>query len=224
MRKADRSNDQSVKVVANRVSYSLLASLCCLLWGQTAQADRVVLEPDGSALPPQSVKLEFATSPYRQDENQSWIQFTTSEDVEMEIARSEMASDKRASYAFNLQYPILSELGSYPAISLGVRDLFGTGAEDRSLYIAASRSLSLSDHQLRLVREIKLNLGAGTNRIGGLFVGVQARLTAGFSLYAELYRRRPNLGIALPLTHNLQAKVYSLDGTINYGLAFHWSP
>ncbi len=197
--------------------------VCGLLWGMAAQADRVVLSPEGMALPPQSVKAEFALSPYRQDQNLAWFQFTTSEGIELEIERTDLASDPKTRYALNLQYPLVSDLGTYPAVSVGVRDLFGTGTEDHSIYLAASRSVPLSDRQLRLVRELRLNVGVGTDRMDGLFVGVEARLASGLSLSAEIYRQRPNVSLALPLTHHLQAKLYSLDGTIHYGLAFHWS-
>jgi hypothetical protein len=188
-----------------------------------ARADRLILSPEGNALPPQGGKMEFALSADRSEQNLSWLQFATYEGVELEIERAALNSGAKARYALDVQYPLTSDLGNIPAISVGVRDLFGTGLENHSLYLAASRTLPLSDRQLRLLREVRLNVGVGTDRMDGLFAGVQMRLVSGISLYAEYYRQRPNFAIGLTLARGLQAKVYSLDGTIQYGLMFRWS-
>lgn len=184
------------------------------------RADRVVLAPQGGTLAGPGFKAEFALSPYRQDENLSWLQFSSPVGIELELNRFELAGDNKKRYSFNLQYPLIPELGAAPAVSLGVRDLLGTGFEHDSLYLAVSKGIPLSDRQYRLVRELRLSAGLGTNRMDGLFVGVHTRLAAGLQLDAEWYRYRPNVAIGLPLVRNLQAKAYSLDGTIYYGLSF----
>jgi hypothetical protein len=185
-----------------------------------AQADRIVLAPQGDALSANSFKAEFALSPYRKDENLIWLQYGSPGGVELELQRWELAGDMKKRYSFNVQYPLLAELSSTPALSVGVRDLFGTGLETGALYVSVGKSLSLSDRLYRLVRELKIHAGFGTGRMDGLFAGVQARLAAGLYLNAEVYRQRANVSIGLPLARNLQAKAYSLDGTVYYGLSY----
>ncbi|HZO86951.1 MAG TPA: YjbH domain-containing protein [Chthonomonadaceae bacterium] len=200
--------------------------LCIGLWlagALGARADRALLSPEGSTLPPDGVKAEFGINPSRSDQNLSWLQFTTSEGIEVELQRFDLLSFSKARTALNVEYPLISDLGKIPAISLGVRDLLGTGDDHRAFYLAVTRTFPLSDRQLKVLREFKLNAGAGTGQIGGPFISAQARFTAGFSLYAELYRRRPNFGLALPLARNMQAKVFSLDGAVYYGLSFTWT-
>lgn len=192
-------------------------SLCL---AQKSGADRVVLSPGASALPPNGIKLETALSPYRKNENLSWFQFSTPEGVEIEAQRFDLASDIRDRYSLSAQYPLLSDLGAIPAVSLGVRDILGTGVERTAVYFSVGKSLALSDRQLRYVREFKWSLGLGTGRLGGLFAGIETRLRGGISLYAEVYRHRPNAGVGLALVRNLQAKVLTLDGGVFYGLSY----
>lgn len=200
--------------------FGLSTAAVCLLAFSAARADRVLLSPQGDTLPPSSLKTEFALSPSKSDESLSWVQISTGQGIEFETQRASLVDDLKARYVLNVQYPLLYDLGSYPAVSIGVRDLFGTGQEHKGLYVATTKSFPLSNHQLRYVRSFKLNAGLGTGRLDGPFVGMQAHFTAGMDVYAEIYRRRPNIGIALPLAHNVQARAYSLDGTIFYGLSY----
>lgn len=197
--------------------------VCGLCAGIGARADRIVLAPGGNTLPPLGFKTDYALSSDSHHSSIGWMQFATTEGIEFEVARTTGFTHNETHYAFSVQYPLLSDLGIYPAVSLGVRDLFGTGEEDHSVYLAVAKTVPLSDRQLKFVRDFKLNLGIGSGRIGGLFVGIEARLASGASLYAELYRRRPNIGLGVPLARHLQAKVSSLDGTIYYGLSLHWT-
>ncbi|HZP84881.1 MAG TPA: YjbH domain-containing protein [Chthonomonadaceae bacterium] len=201
----------------------LLWLVCGLYVGLGARADRIVLAPGGNTLAPLGFKTDYALNPDSHHQSFGWMQFTTTEGIEFEVERTTHFTHDETRYAFSVQYPLLSDLGTYPAISLGVRDLFGTGEEDHSVYLAAAKTVPLSDRQLKFVRDFKLNAGIGSGRIGGLFVGIEARLAMGASLYAELYRRRPNLGLGVPLARHLQAKVSSLDGTIYYGLSLNWT-
>ncbi len=194
-------------------------ALCFLLASAVySRADRIVLSPDGNTLPPRAFKIEAAYSPNRDALDRGWLQVSTVQGIELEAHG--VGNSDRLRFGFNLQYPLLTDFGAYPAVSLGVRDLFNTGSESRALYLAVAKTVPLSDRQLRTVREFKLNAGVGTERIGGLFAGAQARFAAGFTLYAEIYRRRANFSVGLPLVRNLQAKAYSLDGTPSFGLTY----
>jgi hypothetical protein len=140
--------------------------------------------------------------------------------MELEYTRYDLLGDRRLRDSFNIQYPLLSDLGTFPAVSIGVRDLFGTGIEHLSVYGTIGKSLPLSDRQLRLWKEIKLNVGAGTAWFDGVFVGVQTRLRSGLMINAEIFRYRPNISLGLPLLRNLQANAQSLDGRLFYGLTY----
>jgi hypothetical protein len=201
--------------------FAAVLSCCILLWSaRHADADRVVLSPDGNTLPANALYGEFEISPYRSDGNLAWLQYSLPQGIEIEVQRADLLPDPRALYSLNVQYPLFPDIGNYPALSLGVRDLLGTGYEHRSFYFASTKAFALSDRQMRVLRDIRLSAGFGTERIDGLFIGVQARLTLGMSLSAEIYRQRPNISIGLPVARNLQVRATSLDGTVFYGLSF----
>lgn len=185
-----------------------------------ACADRLVLAPQGETLAANSVKAEFALSPYRRDENYTWLQFSSPVGIELEFQRVELAADFKKRYALNIQYPLLTDLGQTPALSVGIRDALGTGLERQAVYLSASKNIGLSARQARLFRELKLEGGFGSGRMNGAFLGIQAQLRSGLQLSAEFFRQKPNISLGLPLTRNLQAKATSLDGRVFYGLSF----
>lgn len=199
-------------------TFGVLSAL--LLIGRGAHADRIVLGPDGSALEPKGLKAEFAFTPYRTERNLSWLQYTLPQGVEIQTQFSDIANNKRMVYALDVQYPIISEFGQLPAVSVGVRDLLGTGNEHRSFYAAVARSFPLSSDQLKFAHDFRLTAGFGTERLDGLFVGFHSHLKAGLFVDAEIYRRRPNVSIALPLVRNMRARAYSLNGDIYYGFSY----
>ena len=190
-----------------------------LLSAPAAFADRIVLAPAGATLNPNSLKAEGLYSPYGADQNRAWLQYSSPYQIELEYNRTSLRNDK-IRHSFNVEYPYLTDLGTVPAISFGIRDLFGTGLEHEAVYFAIGKTIGLSERQEKLIRELHLNFGAGTGTIRGAFVGVQIRFRGSLSLDAEWYRNRPNVSLGLNLTRNLQIKASSLDGTVYYGLAF----
>lgn len=201
----------------------IIAWLATLLVGGVqggASADRVVLWPDGMTLSPQSIKAEFLATPYGTEHNQSWLQYALPLGVELQTHFLDIANDKRTLHALDVQYPLLSEIGPAPAISFGVRDLLGTGEEHRSFYLAVTRSLPLSDSQVKIFHDFRLTAGYGSERMDGLFVGLHTHLKRGLSIDVEYYRQRPNVSLALPVVRNTQARAYSLNGSIYYGLSY----
>lgn len=185
-----------------------------------AHADRIILAPSGNVLMANALQGEFEISPYRQNGTLSWLQYSTPQGIELEVQVTDLLPDPKTRYGLNVQYPLIPDIGEYPAVSVGVRDILGTGTEHQSIYIAATKSFSLSDRQRKVLRDFRLSAGFGTERMDGLFIGLQMRLTLGLRLYAEVYRQRPNFSIGLPLARNLQARAISLDGTVFYGLSF----
>jgi hypothetical protein len=200
-----------------------LPALLALLGGiliSPARADRIVLGPDGLTLSPRDLRAEFAATPYRTEQNLSWLQYALPMGLEIQTQFLDIANDRRTLYSLDAQYPFLTEFGLVPAVSVGIRDLLGTGTEHRSFYVAASKTLPLSEGQLKMAHDFRITLGVGTERMDGLFVGFHSHLKAGLFVDAEIYRRRPNISLALPLVRNLQARAYSLDGNVFYGLSY----
>jgi hypothetical protein len=191
-----------------------------LLAAGMAKADRVIFTPEGAPLPPDSVKLEYLIKPERRNSSFAWAQYSSPEGIELEFNRVDRASDPKNRYSFNIQYPMLQDLGATPALSLGVRDLMQTGQERLSFYFSIGKSVPLSDRQAKWVQDLRWNLGAGTGYFNGGFLGIQVKFRSGITLAAELMRYRPNVSLSLPLVRNLQAKAYSLNGDIFYGLTY----
>ena len=201
----------------------ILATLAFVLTGasaaRNARAERIVLAPAGATLDPDSLKAEGLYSPYGSDQNREWFQYSSPRQIELEYNRSGLRKDK-VKHSLNVEYPILTDLGAYPAISIGMRDIFGTGLERQAVYLAIGKTIGLSQRQEKIVRELRLNVGYGTGYMGGGFFGVQSRFRGGWRLDAEIYRNRPNVSLGFDITKNLQIKAYSLDGTVHYGLTF----
>ena len=186
-----------------------------------ASADRTVLAPTGDTLGPNSYRAEFAINPQTKFQNREWIEFSTPQGIEVDAERFDLSNERKKGYALSIQYPLTYSLVSaLPAVAVGVRDVTGTGSEHGAFYIAATKTFRLSDAVHRFVREFKVDAGAGTGRIGGLFLGAQTKLSSGLRLQAELYKRRPNITLALPITPHLDVRAYSLDRQLFYGLSF----
>lgn len=189
-------------------------------FASSIRAERIVLAPDANTLDPKSYKTSFLIRPDSGNSNISWLTVSTAQSIEIEVQRQHNMGDKRALTGLNVEYPFLSELGAVPAVSVGVRDLLGTGSEHHSLYLAVARTIPLSNSQAKIVRSLKLDAGVGTERINGLFGGIQIVFRSGMDVQLEGLRKRFNFGIGLPVAHNVQVRASGLNGVIFYGLTF----
>jgi len=192
----------------------------CLLTGAAAQADRVVLGPSAETLSPNSGKVQFLLGAKPEQANRLWVDYSSPGGIELELERLDLHSESKKRYSFNIEYPILPDLGAAPAVAVGVRDLTGTGIEHGGFYLVATHSIPLSERIYKVMRSFKATVGAGTGSIGGPFAGMEAKFGTDLSLHAELYRRRPNVGVSLRLARNVQANASSLDGSFYYGLSY----
>src|SRR5438445_10257741 len=100
-----------------------------------------------------------------------------------------------------------------------MRDILNRGRERQSLFAAATKSVSLSKRAESVIRDLKLDAGYGTSRMAGPFIGVEGRFTLGFTAKAEYVARTLNAELAIPVTRNVQARLYSLNGHVFYGAA-----
>lgn len=185
-----------------------------------ARADRIVLAPEANTVVENGLKGEFAVSPSRDDEDLTWLQFSSPYGIELEGERAELRNDDKKRYSFNIEYPVIQQYDRMPSISIGIRDLLATGLERESPYAVATETIKLPSGARKRIKDFKLTFGAGIGYIGGPFVGAQTRLRSGLGLDVELFRGRPNVGISLPLIRNLQVKTSSLNGGLFYGLSF----
>lgn len=200
-----------------RVS-GVLGLLC--LFAFPAQADRVILSPDGNLLSPDSVKIEYLLAPNRRNESLTFAQYASPDGIELEFNRTDFARDTKNRYSFNAAYPFLSDLGATPAIAFGVRDLTGTGLERFAFYIAAGKSVPLSDRQSRFIKELRWSAGIGTGYFHAPFAGVQVRLRSGLRIAAEWWRNRSNVSLSLPIAKEWNVRAYSLNGDVFYGVMY----
>ncbi|HEV2472850.1 MAG TPA: YjbH domain-containing protein [Chthonomonadales bacterium] len=202
--------------IARAVLLAVLFGLC----SGAATADRILLAPSAELLPPQGFKTELVFNPSHLDSSVGWLQVSTVQGIELEGERLGLPSGSNARYVLNLEYPLLPDLGAMPSVAVGIRDLFGTGVDHKALFAAATKSVPLSDRQLKFARSLELSIGVGTGRLDGPFIGGEALLASGIGLYAEVYRKRPDFGVSVPLGKRFQARAYSLDGTPYLGVEY----
>jgi len=151
-----------------------------------------------------------------------WQSYSSADGIELEINRFESPSARKKQWSMNIEYPLPTML-NLPALSVGVRDLTGTGMDHGALYLATSKKVALSSQQRVLFKRVNLSVGVGTGPMGGPFAGIETRLALGPTLSAEIYERRPNIGVGLPLLRDLQLNGFSLNGHLFYGMSYHWS-
>ncbi len=198
----------------------LISLLGCSLLASPMRADRVVLGPSAETLAPDSARLEFLTGTDPAKANRLWLNYSSPAGIELELERDDLHTDRKKRYSFNIEYPILPDFGAAPAISVGVRDLTGTGIEHGGLYGVVTHSFPLSERVYKVMRTFKASAGVGTGSIGGPFAGFEARFGTDLGLHAEVYRHRPNVGLSLQLARNVQANATTLDGSFYYGLSY----
>ena len=195
-----------------------------MLWANSAsiaKADRTIFSPTGETIAPNSLKTQFAISGEFKNPNRNWLQYGSPGGIEIEVERLDLSTERKKGYALNLQYPITPSLSrAIPAVSLGVKDLFGSSNEHGSFYLAVSKSAGLSDNEYRILKEVKFNFGVGTGRIAGLFIGAQFEFKNRMRFSAEIYERKVNVDASIPLITGFDAKVYSLNNHIFYGFSY----
>ena len=198
----------------------LLLLLGAVPTATAARADRVVLAPSAETLLPNTGKIRFLLGAKPEEANRLWLGYGSPGGIELELERLDLHAEAKKRISFNIEYPLLPDFGATPAISVGIRDMTGTGIEHGAFYGVVTHSIPLSERVYKLMRSLKASGGLGTGRIGGPFIGVEARFGADLGVHAELYRHRPNVGISLRLARSLQANASSLDGTLYYGLSY----
>ena len=186
-----------------------------------AHADRLILAPEAETPAPNAVQTEWLISPSRHNDSYLWLSYSSNRTVEYELQRTGLSPDPEARYSLNIEYPFTIDFGPLPAISLGIRDILGTGNEHDAVYLVAGHSAGLSESAQKYIRHVRFTAGLGTGEMEGPFTGVELALTNGIALQAEFYRHRPDFGITAPILRGLQAQIASLNGRAFYGFTLH---
>lgn len=189
----------------------------------SARADRNVLAPRGLIAVPNSAQIEFVASAANGHSNLGWLTVGLPiPDVNLELEAAHFELGGKRNETFSLQYSPLGNLLSReaPVVSVGIRDVLRRGPEGQALFVAATKTLGLSQRQERVLRDWKLHLGVGSSRLGGPFIGVQGRFAMGFTVSAEYAARRFNASIAWPVGRRLLLKASVLNGETFYGASF----
>jgi hypothetical protein len=189
----------------------------------TAGADRIVLAPRGSIRGPGEISGELAISTKTAKNYMGWVAGGLPGDlgIELEAERFELGGVRRET--LSAQYLLIPEgltNNIAPTISLGVRDIPNRGMEGRAFFAAATKTIGLSKKQEALIQDLKLHGGYGTNRLGGLYVGLEGRFSPGFIAAAEYVSHRVNASITVPVGRYANLRAYSLDGDAFYGGGF----
>lgn len=198
---------------------TFLTSALIFLFPHLASADRIILAPTAETPDPNSLGLSGLLTPYRHDNSFLWLRYASPQGIELEVQRAALLSDPKVRYTFDLEYPFTFDFNGFPAIAMGIRDLFGTGDEHGAIYFVVSHSPTTPQWLKPFLRQLRLTAGVGTGTMDGPFVGAESRLLGDLTLSAEVYRTHPDFGLTLPLTRGINANFASINGTIFYGFS-----
>ncbi len=97
-----------------------------------------------------------------------------------------------------------------PGIAVGIWDVTNSSPFGRRAFLVLTKSLERGQFGLPpLLGEVQMNLGFGTGRFSGLFLGARTKLTPQLSLIAEFDSRRLNAGIWFQPTDQFTLKLES---------------
>jgi len=180
----------------------ILLLVCCLFCSTSVWADRVIVSPSGSTLPPLAASVEGILAVSGSAANDTWINGSLKA-VEFEGAQLEKPG--RQASAVSVQLSILPETYLTPSISAGVRDVFDTarqfsnvGYPGRSLYLAAGKTLLQTQMASFPFRNTVVTAGLGTNTTAGFFGSASADVVRGIRQTLEFDGR----GLNYRLSHN----------------------
>jgi len=177
----------------------VLTALACLACARPALCDRVLLSPTGATLFEGQWSAEALHSFAGDQATGAWASVGLSR-VELEAAYFHAGNHDAA--AVGLETPLLPETFATPALAVGVRDIFNTtrdvrtvGYGGRAFYAALTKSVTTGGP----FQDVKVSAGVGAGSIHGLFASVTATLPLRLQGSFEYDGSRANLRIALPV-------------------------
>jgi hypothetical protein len=194
--------------------------VCCVL-AASVSADRLILIPEGTTLTTGQIKGEFDAGATNSGGNAYWVNLgVTRLEIEGAWFKGFSAHDTDAVSA---QISVLPETSFTPAIALGIRDI-GDKTESadslydgRSLYVAASKGLSLSSRGLPFLSDLKVHAGIGTGSLSGIFFGAEAAVSGRWHLAAEYDTHNVNLAAMYNIAPVAQLRVEEIQNDMYFG-------
>lgn len=164
-----------------------------LIHSPAARADRTILAPCGTIVPPSAVKLEYAFRAANSSEGIGWFSFGIPQEalgLEVEANQTNLHGNHRT--GVSAQYSLTGNLlldTPAPVVSVGVRDILRSGQEGQSFYFVAGKSIAVGGTN-PVIHDLRLNIGYGTSRLGGAFASVEAKIRPGLIATVEYLDRR----------------------------------
>ena len=201
------------------IAIATLAALCAT----QVSADRLILMPMGSVLGRGSVKAEAAfgsgidtgsLSPANSDRIY-WANIGLGS-LELTGMRLERSGGFESN-ALGVELCVLPETIITPALGVGVLDLGDDIGPGRGYYLAASKTVPLTDVAPLPIHDVKVLIGYGFDGINGFFGGAQIGLPMSLTLSLEHDGENFNAALSWDMIPKVGLKVYSLDGEIFVG-------
>lgn len=125
-----------------------------------------------------------------------------------------------------LHYSVISEAFTNnlaPGLAVGVRDVLNNGPEGRSWYLAATKTLRLTELGERLLGSVRLHAGFASSPLGGAYAGASVDMPFRTTLAAEVFNGRTNVSARIGIAGPLSANLVYLHGRAYAGLRVHIS-
>jgi hypothetical protein len=123
-----------------------------------------------------------------------------------------------------LHYSVISEAISNnlaPAVAVGLRDMPNRGPEGRSVYLALSKTIPLTQLGERVFGRFCMHAGYGSGRMGGGYIGASIETPYRITVAGELLNRRLNLLARVRVINAADIEWYSIGGNGYAGLRFN---
>jgi len=191
----------------------LMAILALSIIVAGVRADRLIMAPTGSILPPAHFKIEGALRPSEGRPSIVWANAGIGQVELQAVFFDNGMGDTDASIGAELQ--VLPETLLTPAVGFGIRDIADNGPQGRAEYLAVTKSISTQG--IPWVHDVKLHGGFGVEGIDGFFAGAEVGLPFDLSLAVEHDSHQFNVAGSWSPVRNLELKVYSLNADAYFG-------
>jgi len=202
----------------------VLALFIAILFPLSAAAERVVLAPSGHIVLPGEASGAYV---WRTDDKggRGWLAYGwPKEDLGLEIELSSFSVVQPYRETVGLHYSVISEAISNnlaPAVAVGLRDMPNRGPEGRSVYLALSKTIPLTQLGERVFGRFCMHAGYGSGRMGGGYIGASIETPYRITVAGELLNRRLNLLARVRVINAADIEWYSIGGNGYAGLRFN---
>ncbi len=201
-----------------------LVTLIVLSLGRVTSADRVVLAPSGRITLPAAANIAYVWDVDGKG-GRGWLHFGwPKDDLGLEVELSSFAVSDNSMATVGLHYSVISEAFTNnlaPAVAVGIRDLPNRGWEGRSVYLALTKTLRLTEYGERTLGAVRLHAGYGSGRMGGGYVAGSLHTPFRVTVATEFLARRMNWLARFSPHRALDIEYYAMEGRDYVGLRVH---